>query len=96
MAAGITTSYAGSARGPQSLRGDEMGEIWRVTADASSGSGSGDTATITPRNFKTATHVIGGPFSVAISSGVATLTNLVTLGNSAIVDVFVVGTNALG
>lgn len=96
MAAGITTSFVGSARGPQSPRGDEMGEFWRVTADASSGSNSGDTATITGRNFKTITHVIGGAFSVSISSGVATLTNLATLGNSATVDVYVIGHNALG
>jgi hypothetical protein len=96
MAAGITTSFVGTDTGPQSLIGPEEGEIWRVTADASSGGTSGNTATITARNFRTITHVIGGPFSVAISAGVATLTLLATLGNSATVDVFVMGTNAAG
>lgn len=96
MAAGITTSYVGPLTGPTSPRGEKMGEIWRVTADASDGSVSGNTATITPRNFKTAQHVIGGPFSVAISAGVATVTNLATLAASATVDVYVLGTNALG
>lgn len=92
MAAGITASYLGADRGPELRAANEIGEFWRLTADASSGSGAADTAAITTRFIKNGiTKVVGGPFSVVVSGNVATITNLVTLGNSATVDVLIVG-----